>query len=123
MTKMARVCFLLRLDPDKLEAYRNHHAAVWPEMLRALADSGWSNYSLFLNREGTLIGYFETQDVNAALARMATTDVNSRWQALMAEYFLTQRGVDEPATFTEFVEVFNLEQQLAAVEAAPPVEL
>ena len=81
---MERVCFLLRVRPDRLDAYRERHRAVWPEMLRALAATGWHNYSLFLRPDGLLIGYVETPSLEAAQAGMAATEVNARWQAEMA---------------------------------------
>jgi L-rhamnose mutarotase len=37
------VCFTLQVDPARLDEYRARHAAVWPEMLRALYDTGWRN--------------------------------------------------------------------------------
>ena len=37
-----------RVDPANLDAYRAAHAAVWPELLHALKDAGWNNYSLHL---------------------------------------------------------------------------
>jgi L-rhamnose mutarotase len=33
---MQRVCFQLQVKPDRLDEYRARHAAVWPDMLRAL---------------------------------------------------------------------------------------
>ncbi len=49
---MQRVCFRLQVKPDRIEEYKARHAAVWPEMLRALARTGWHNYSLFLGEDG-----------------------------------------------------------------------
>ena len=37
----------------------------------ALAETGWHNYSLFLRPDGLLIGYFETESLEAAQAGMA----------------------------------------------------
>jgi len=37
---MRRVCFTLRVDPARLAEYRERHARVWPEMLRARPDRG-----------------------------------------------------------------------------------
>ena len=85
---MERVCFQLQVRPDRLEEYPARHAAVWPEMLRALSPTGWHNYSLFLREDGLLIGYFETPDLQAALDGMDATEVNARWQAEMAEFFV-----------------------------------
>jgi L-rhamnose mutarotase len=109
-----RVCFQLQVKPDRLAEYRERHAAVWPEMLRALADTGWRNYSLFVRDDGLLIGYFETPSLEAAQAGMAATEVNTRWQAEMGEFFV---DLDLPPDqgFLRLTEVFHLEDQLAAL--------
>ena len=112
---MERVCFQLQVKADRLEEYKARHRAVWPEMLQALADNGWHNYSLFLREDGLLIGYLETPSLQDALAGMARTEVNARWQAEMAGFFeeLDGRAPDEGLLLLE--EVFHLEDQLAAL--------
>jgi L-rhamnose mutarotase len=109
---MHRVCFQLQVKPDRLDEYKIRHAAVWPEMLRALADTGWHNYSLFVREDGLLIGYFETPSLEAVRAGMAATAVNARWQAEMAGFF-EDLGDAEPDTgFLQLEEIFHLEDQL-----------
>ena len=115
---LTRVCFQLQVNPAKLDEYRTRHAAVWPDMLEALATTGWHNYSLFVRDDGMLIGYFETPDLDAALAGMATTEVNVRWQAEMAEFFLDLDGAAPDTGFLRLAEVFHLEDQLTS----PPTE-
>ncbi len=116
---MERVCFQLPLRPDRVEEYARRHAAVWPDMLTALAAAGWSNYSLFLRPDlGLLIGYFETDSLSAALARMEAAEVNARWQAEMAEFFEDLPGPSDQG-FTRLVEIFNLDDQLARPVADP----
>ena len=110
---MQRVCFQLQVKPERLEEYRRRHAEVWPDMLAALRETGWRNYSLFVRDDGLLIGYFETPDLNAALAGMAATDVNARWQAEMAEFFLDLGDAAPDTGFLRLTEVFNLEDQIA----------
>lgn len=107
-----RVCFQLQVKPDRLDEYRERHAAVWPEMLEALDLAGWHNYSLFLGPDGLLIGYFETSSLDDALAAMAATEVNRRWQAEMAEYFEAPDGRAPDEGFLVLEEVFHLEDQL-----------
>jgi L-rhamnose mutarotase len=106
---MQRACFLLKIKTDRLEEYKERHAAVWPEMLQALSETGWKNYSLFLRGDGLLIGYFETEDLEAARAGMAKSEVNARWQADMAPFFeqLDGRHADESMMLIE--EVFHLD--------------
>lgn len=110
---MPRYCFLSHVDPRHLDAYRKRHAAVWPEMLAALRDAGWRDYSLFLGEDGTLIGHFEADDKDAAQAAMAATDVNARWQAEMARLFVGEGNPDEG--FAYLPEIFNLDDQLRAL--------
>lgn len=109
---MARYCFELQVDPARLEEYRARHAEVWPDMLRALRDSGWRNYSLFLREDGLLIGYVEADDLAAAQRAMQHHEVNRRWQAEMSGFFIGLEG--RPDTGLKLIdEVFNLDDQLA----------
>lgn len=111
-----RICFQQQIHPDRIEEYKRRHAAVWPEMLEALREAGWHNYSLFLRPDGLLIGYVETDSLDAATARMAGYQVNARWQAEMADLF---DGIEVPPdeSFVPLEEVFNLEDQLEAARA------
>jgi len=104
-----RFCFTLQVRPERLEEYRRRHAAVWPEMLAALRDAGWRDYSLFLRADGLLVGYVVTDDFDAARAAMGATEVNTRWQAEMAEFFVDGRPDHHMHVLTE---VFNLDDQL-----------
>jgi L-rhamnose mutarotase len=105
---MERVCFVLCVRPDRLEEYRARHRAVWPEMLAALSDTGWRNYSLFLRDDGLLVGYLETEDFDAALRGMEATEVNARWQAEMAEFFELPGGERPDTGLRRLQEVFHL---------------
>jgi L-rhamnose mutarotase len=109
---MARYCFTLQVRPDLLDEYTERHRAVWPDMLRALHDTGWRNYSIFARADGLIVGYVEADDLAAAQQAMAATEVNARWQAEMSRYFvgLDGRGPDE--SFVLLDEIFNLEAQL-----------
>jgi L-rhamnose mutarotase len=112
---MARYCFQLQVRPEMLAEYRERHRAVRPEMLTALRDTGWRNYSLFLRPDGLLIGYVEADDLRAAQAAMAATAVNARWQAEMAAFFVDLAGRPDEG-FLLLDEVFHLEDQLAALD-------
>jgi L-rhamnose mutarotase len=98
-----RVCFELRVRPERLEEYRERHAAVWPEMLAALREAGWGNYSLFSRGDGQIVGYVETEDFEAAQRAMEATDANARWQAEMAPFF------ERALAFERMEEIFHLD--------------
>jgi L-rhamnose mutarotase len=103
-----RVCFLLQVRPDRLDAYLRRHAEVWPEMLDALRAAGWGNYTLFHREDGLVVGYLETEDFDRALALMEETDVNARWQAEMAPFFALPDGARPDTVMTPLHEYFHL---------------
>ena len=105
---MERVCFLLCVRPDRLDEYRERHQAVWPDMLQALRETGWHNYSLFLRPDGLLVGYFETDDLDAALQGMQEREVNARWQSDMAPFFELPEAGRPDTGFERLDEVFHL---------------
>jgi L-rhamnose mutarotase len=107
---MQRVGFRLQLHKDRLDEYVEHHKNVWPEMLAALSETGWHNYSLFLDRsDATLFGYFETPDLNQALAGMATKEVNERWQTMMSDFFIQLDGRKPDEGFLKLEDIFYLQ--------------
>ncbi|KRB78508.1 hypothetical protein ASE01_04390 [Nocardioides sp. Root190] len=114
---MPRYCFSLQVRPDRMDEYVERHRAVWPEMLAALEETGWRNYSLFLREDGLLIGYVESDDLVAAQAAMAATEVNARWQADMAPYFTQLEGAPDEGN-VPLREVFNLDDQITQLTSA-----
>jgi len=107
---MKRIGFVLKVKQDRLEEYKEHHKTVWPEMLQALREAGWHNYSLFLRDDGLLFGYFETpESLQAAQALMASTDVNTRWQEFMAPFFESPDNARADNMFVELEEIFHLD--------------
>lgn len=112
-----RVCFQLQVVPELIDQYIERHQEVWPEMLQAIKAAGRTNYSLFFREDGLLIGYYETEDDDAAQAALDADPRTARWEAQMSEFFVSLEGrADQQAT--RLTEVFNLEDQLAKLPAA-----
>ena len=105
---MKRICFVLNVDPKRLDEYRARHAAVWPEMRQALSDTGWKDYTLFLSPRGLLVGYLVTEDFDKAIADMKALPINTKWQEYMAPLF---EGLEAHADdgMTPLEEVFHLD--------------
>jgi L-rhamnose mutarotase len=105
---MERVCFLLKVRPERIAEYKQRHTAVWPDLLAALSETGWHNYSLFLRDDGLLVGYCETPDFKAAIEGMKKHAVNARWQAEMALFFESLGGGGADDNMVKLEEVFHL---------------
>ena len=101
---MQRVCFLLQLKKDRIEEYRKAHQ-VWPEMLDAMHAAGIRNYSMFIRKDGMLVGYFEAENPEQALQALGKTEVNRRWQEYMAPFFDSGTG-DLEKGGTEWLEQY-----------------
>jgi len=105
---MKRIGFQFKVREDRLGEYKEHHKNVWPEMLEALRETGWHNYTLFMRPDGLIFGYFEAeQDLATAQAKMSAKDVNTRWQEFMSEFMDANARPDE--TFVELEEYFHLD--------------
>jgi L-rhamnose mutarotase len=121
-TATKRVCFQLQVRPELLDEYIARHTPVWPEMLEEIAAAGRRNYSLFLGDGGRLIGYYETDDDEAAQAYLAQSEVAARWEAEMGRFFTGLDGRPDQAA-TALTEVFNLHDQLTAARGAASEKL
>lgn len=107
---MTRVGFKLKVKEDRIEEYKERHRHVWPEMLDALRNAGWHNYSLFIDDDGTLFGYFETpESLEAAQAAMEETEINARWQDEMAPFFESPEPSRPDRMMVQLEEAFHLD--------------
>ena len=104
-----RICFILQVRTERLEEYKYRHRSVWPEMLQALKETGWTNYSMFLRDDGVLVGYLETESFEQARAGMAQREVNERWQREMADFFVQPAGQLPDRAMQPLEEVFHLD--------------
>jgi L-rhamnose mutarotase len=105
---MKRICFVLQVKTELLAEYKERHRCVWPEMISALRETGWNNYSLFLRTDGLLVGYLETEDFERARAGMASREVNDRWQREMARFFVQPQGLLPDQAMAPLEEVFHI---------------
>ena len=106
---MPRVGFCFKVKKDQIPEYRERHRKVWPDMLQALRETGWHNYSLFLRDDGLLFGYLETTNFQLALDDMAIREVNLRWQAEMGPFFESLEGRRPDQGMLVLEEVFHLD--------------
>lgn len=105
---MERVCFLLKVRAEQLAEYKKIHAHIWPEMMEALSNAGWCNYSLFVREDGLLVGYLETPSFRQALLRMKEQPINEKWQKEMMPYFEVPDGSAADDNMFRLEEIFHL---------------
>lgn len=83
LNTMKRFGSVIRLRPEKLEAYKSLHAEVWPGVLRKISECNIRNYTIYY-KDGFLFSYFEYvgTDYDADMALMAEDPETQRWWAV-----------------------------------------
>ena len=91
---MSRGLLSLVIDPERSGDYDSLHAEPWPELIDALADSGFRNYSGF--RRGPHVVYYGEYypDMRTVFGRMATHEVDARWGEALGGVITTIRDQD-----------------------------
>ncbi len=77
---MQRYGMVIRVKPEKLEEYRQLHAAAWPAVLDMIRQCNIRDYSIY-HKDGYLFSYFEYvgEDFEADMARMAADPMTQKW--------------------------------------------
>jgi L-rhamnose mutarotase len=62
---MERMAQIIKVKPEVIPEYKRIHAAVWPEILKAISDSNIRNYTIFLKEpENILFAYWEYHGID-----------------------------------------------------------
>ena len=102
-----RTIHMASLKPECLEAYKEHHRNIWPELEAVYRKAGFTSLSCFLH-DNLLLIYLEYDEAlyPAASAWLDTNDVQVKWQALMKPM------ADPEFTKMDFDEVYRMEEAL-----------
>jgi L-rhamnose mutarotase len=101
-----RVCFTFEIRPGTEAEYKKRHDEIWPELVDAIKDAGFANYSLF-RRGTTIMAYAECHpDVATAFGKLAPQDVNTRWSKWFEDVIVSL--TDENGELYRFEEVWHL---------------
>jgi len=77
---MKRYGHVIKVRPEKLQEYKELHAAVWPAVLKMITDCHIRNYSIYF-KDGYLFSYFEYTgaDFDADMKKMAADPTTQKW--------------------------------------------
>lgn len=80
---MKRYAQVIGIKPDRIEVYKQLHAAVWPAVLKQIHASNMRNYSIYLYNN-MLFAYFEYigDDFDGDMAKMAADPMTQEWWAI-----------------------------------------
>jgi L-rhamnose mutarotase len=82
---MKRVAFKMKLKPGNEAEYQKRHDEIWPELLRVIAESGISDYSIFLDEESlVLFAVYQLAEENT-VDQLPLHPVMRKWWDFMAD--------------------------------------
>lgn len=109
---MQRMAMMIGLKPEHMQDYIKVHAAVWPQVLARLSQSGIRNYSIFLRRpENVMFGYWEYHgsDFAADAAAIGADPVTQDWWKLCGPMQEPLETRAEGEWWASMEEVFHLD--------------
>jgi L-rhamnose mutarotase len=107
---MQRHGCVIGVKPDRLDEYKKHHAAVWPEILDMIRACNIRNYSIF-HKDGRLFSYFEYhgRDFSADMDKMAADPKTREWWDLVMPMQIPLGTRSPGEWWAEMEEVFHLD--------------
>jgi L-rhamnose mutarotase len=104
---MIRKAFVMSVNPDAHDEYRDRHNPIWPELEETLKAHGVHSYSIFLHAEtNQLFAYAEIEDEERWQA-IARTGVCRKWWVHMGD--IMPSNPDNSPVATDLCEVFHLD--------------
>ena len=107
---MSRFAFKMFLKPGFEAEYEKRHAAIWPELVKMIKDSGVGNYSIYWDKDtNILFGYQECSgEGNSQDASNGIDPITKKWWDMMADIMEVNPEDNSPVTIP-LKEVFHLE--------------
>lgn len=112
-----RIGQIVRLRRESLQAYKDCHTAVWPEVLKQIKDCNIVDYSIFLDEHSmTLFATmkYTGSDFEADMDKMRANEKVREWWTMtdgMQESFVegSKGSTDEKGWWKDLEEVFRVE--------------
>lgn len=99
--------FRMKLKPGCVEAYKQRHDEIWPELVALLKQSGIVEYHIFLDEESLLLFAFQKiASIPKFTEDVAKNPIMRRWWAHMAD--LMEVNPDQSPVVVVCPELFRL---------------
>lgn len=112
----------LKGDPADIQAYRQHHRAVWPEVLASLRQAGIRRMDIYLHGR-RLVMILETDEPDfrrCFAAHVASSPRVAEWEALMRSIQVPVPGAGPGDWWTPMEPVFSLNRAEDSHSAPQP---
>lgn len=108
---MNKYCMIIKVKPEFMKDYVELHKNAWPELLKAIDQSGakeliifkWGNFSIV---------FFECFDLDDFYRVYGKTEVAKKWNALSVPWFDESPNLDGTEDVKDLEKIFDFREQL-----------
>ena len=110
--KQKHIMFVQKLKTEKKEEYIKAHNEAWPELLKAIKESGIDRELIWVFGDYIYI-YMMTDDFDKAISNLSKTQIFKKWSEYMGTLLDEMQDYSEGgANVITLNKVFDLEEQL-----------
>ncbi len=80
-----QAAFKMKLKPGMAEEYKRRHDAIWPELKKAISDSGVFDYSIFLDEETNILFAYQKLTADNTADNQKNLEIVKKWWDMMAD--------------------------------------
>ena len=103
---MIKKAFRMKVYPDQHAEYEKRHKELWPEMRQMLKEHGVKSYSIFLDKETSVLFAYAEIESEELWNQIAMTDINQKWWEFMESVMET--NLDKSPISQVLKQVFDL---------------
>ena len=107
--------FIQKIKEDKKKEYIKVHEECWPELLRAIKESGIIREMIWLHENNILI-YMMSENFDKSIAKLAKKKVFKDWNDKMSLLLDEMQDYSEEGKIIRLVKIFDLEMQLGELK-------
>lgn len=102
-----RIAFKMKLNKGAIEAYKERHDNLWPELHQLLKAAGISEYSIFYDEETQILFAFQKQEGEQGSQDLGKTEIVQKWWKFMSD--IMETNPDHSPVSSNLEEVFFME--------------
>ena len=108
---MDHILYRQKVNKDKRQEYIKYHDNVWPEVLKAIKDSGIEREIIWIDGDYLYI-YVMAEDFNKSMKKLAEDEAAKKWWKLMEPLLSEMPDYINRGDINTFDKVFDLEEQI-----------
>lgn len=101
------IAFRMKIFPGAEIEYEKRHREIWPELSALLKENGVENYSIFLDKESSMLFAIQETSGESSSQDLGDNPIVRRWWAYMAD--LMETNADNSPVSVPLKEVFKFE--------------